>query len=54
MLFQELELDSAPVRNRVCLHKNGMYENGDERVNYHTGPAWQLLAMAHVLIYDSG
>lgn len=35
----------------ACLHNNGTEESDYERVNYHAGPAMQLLAMTHILIY---
>lgn len=37
----------------ACLHNNGMEESDYECVNYHAGPAMQLLAMTHILIYGS-
>lgn len=37
----------------ACLHNNGTEESDYECVNYHAGPAIQLLTMTHILIYGS-
>lgn len=49
-----IAISNSKKLGAACLHNNGTEESDDERVNYHAGPAMQLLATTHNLIYGGG